>query len=285
MSLFEDDDWGHAVDASGDFARVEQLAGHLLIILPVGYIQHSPTRFTVPGKKSDVIVCDIVDLDAADDQGQPGKIYRTAWLRQSQLIMSLRPFVGKKVLARISKGVPRNGMNPPWVVNDTSTEPGAPERARAWGAAHPEFVTSPFSQPTQAAPPQDLQPQFRPAAPQYQQAAPPQQFQPQPQPAYGYPPAPQPQPQPPQFQPQPFQQQPQYQQTLSPTAAPAYQATVQHQFPQQPPAIPAFPVQQQGYPQQPADPGGDTTLAYMRAQYERRNTTGGGNDTPGDPPF
>src|SRR5262245_25841293 len=135
--MFDDNEWGTPQNANGDYARVDQLAGHLLIVLPIGYIEHSPTRFTTPGKPSDVIVCDVIDLDAADEGGNPGKIYRAAWWRSSKLVVALRPWISKKVLGRIGKGVAQNGMNPPWVLNPAETEPGAMDRVKAWAQANP----------------------------------------------------------------------------------------------------------------------------------------------------
>lgn len=148
MGLFDDEDGGFdRVVETTEFARVDQLAGHLLIVFPIGYIPHSQTKFTVPGKKSDVIVSDIVDLDDVDETGNPGKLYRSVWFRGAQLIMSLRPRIGSKVLGRIGRGVARNGMNAPWVISDMASDPELVERAKQWGRIHSDFVTTPFQQP------------------------------------------------------------------------------------------------------------------------------------------
>lgn len=271
MGLFDDDEWGRPVDGSGEFARVEQLANHLLIVFPIGYIDHHPTKFTVPGKKSDVIVSDLIDLDDVNDEGTQGKVYRTAWWRQSQLIISLRPWIGRRVLGRITKGVARNGMNPPWVITDASPEPGAIDRVKIWAAANPSFALSVFQEPTIMAPPSNggpprqqyaQPPQYAPAPDNYYQsqqyASPPPPPQPlappQPQPQYAPPPPPAqyPQPAPPPQYPQPQYPQPQYQGAG--------------------PQAPGYPPQQ--------DPG---MLSLMRAQRERREETQYPQSQ--DPPF
>ena len=284
MGLFDDDEagWGQPVESTGDFAKPEILQNHLLIVLPVGYVAHSLTRFSQPGKKSDALVCDIIDLDAPDDAGNPGKIYRATWLRQAQLIVGLRPFVGKKVLGFIGKGMPKNGMNPPWVFTDMSTNDAATQRARAWAAAHRDFAVSPFQEPVAPAP--APVPQFQ--QPQQNQWQPPQQsYGPAQQPQFQQPdpwqqPAPQPQP----FQPQYQQPAPQYPQQF---AAPQSQTLT---FPQPPQGtqiyvqqpqqqIPRFPV-----PQQPGAPTDMDMLAQMRAMRDRQQSSGTGPQ-PDMPPF
>lgn len=154
MGILDDDDWGHVTEQSGEYARLQQLENHLLLIFPIGYIDHSPTRFSVPGKRSDVIVSDVVDLDDTNAEGTgQGKVYRNTWWRGAQLIMSLRPQIGRRVLGRVGKGVAKNGMNAPWVIVDMATDPALLERARAWGRANPNFVISTFQMPTVVSPP------------------------------------------------------------------------------------------------------------------------------------
>jgi len=173
-----DDEYGHPVETGGEFARPEKLSGHLLIIYPIGYVQHIQTRFSQPGKRSDAICCDIVDLDENDEfTNRPGKIYRSSNLMQSQLIVGLRPFIGKKVLGLITRGVARNGMNPPWIVTDMSSDPKCVEIARSWAAGNPDFYPSTFSPtppPVAVEPPPSPVPsnQYQQPAPTYQPPAP-----------------------------------------------------------------------------------------------------------------
>lgn len=300
--MFEDDDWGRVENASGEYARVESLAGHLLIVFPIGYIDHSPTRFTQAGKPSDVIVCDVIDLDAPDETGAPGKIYRTAWWRSSKLIVGLRPLIGKKILGRISKGLAQNGMNPPWVINDVREEPGALDRARAWAQVHPDFTVSTFTPPPAVprtpAPVAPAGPAAWGGSPPGQQYTPgsgyqgparqqfevaPQQFQnypaqPQGYPAQGYPAQVPPQPQGyPAPQPQ-YQQQPPGYQAQPPVQQPPVQqppASYQQQSQQQ---VPMFPVS--GAPQQDQN-----MLEVMRAERERREMMAAQGQYQDNPPF
>jgi hypothetical protein len=289
MSQFSEEEWGQVTDSSGDFARVDQLAGHLLIVFPIGYIDHHPTRFTQPGKKSDVVVCDLVDLDAQDEAtGAVGKVYRNAWWRQSQLIVSLRPWIGKRVLGRLGKGISRNGMNAPWILNDAVQEPGAIDRAKQWAAANPGFAISQFSPPTLA----PVAPAPAQQAPAYGQA-----------PNYGGP-SNAPAQQPGQYQPAPaYAQQGGYQQTPPPPSPdPWANTTAPDPWAQSFPAPQPQQVGPQGYQQpqqvppnyQPVQPpafpinGGQqqdpSMLAMMRAERERREA--GYQQGQGDqPPF
>jgi hypothetical protein len=167
-----DDDWGRPADVGGEFVSPKQLAGHLLIAFPIGYIPHIQTRFTQPGKKSDAVCVDIIDLDDKDDSGAPGKVYRNCNWMQAQMIASLRPMIGSKVLGRVGQGVSKNGMNPPWVLNDMSADGPARERANAWKEANPNFRPSVFVPRDEVAP--QAQQYSQPAATSYQQGGYPQ---------------------------------------------------------------------------------------------------------------
>ena len=275
MSL--DDEWGRTVEPTAEYARPEKLEGHLIIVFPLGYIEHMQTKFTVPGKKSDAICCDIIDLDDVDESGQPGKVYRTSNLMQAQLIVGLRPFIGRKTIVRIGKGAAKNGMNPPWTAVDAVPEPGAVERADAWMAAHPSFNKSPFTPRTEVAPP--VQPVWNQPAQQGFQAQP-QQYQPAPQvPSQQYAQAPYGQ----QAPVQQFQPAPQQQYAQAPQQG--FQAQPQ-QFQQGPP--------QQGYSQHPPaagvpgsanlDPQELSLLAQARQQYQERERQHQAQ-FPDQPPF
>lgn len=306
--LFDDDDWGRVVTSTGEYARVDALAGHLIIVIPIGYIEHSPTRFSTSDKKSDAIVCDVVDLDDVDETGMPGKLYRNTWWRAAQLILSLRPKIGSKVLGVIGRGVAKNGMNAPWVIDDMSQNPELVERARQWGRTHSDYVVSPFQPPTAPRPQHDPYPQgynpfpqgAMPAPPRYPQQqpgyspsqqgggnyqAPPQQGYMQ-QGGYQQPPAPGP------YGPPPggyTQQQTGY---ANSQGNPGYSAPAPGNYEQsyqQPP-------QPQGYPQQgppappPAPPQPVSTdeanmLAAMRARRQAEYQQQPGYTQPQDPPF
>jgi hypothetical protein len=120
---------------------------HLLLVWAVGYTEHSPTKYTVEGKKSDVIHVDCVDLDIADDSGFAGKVFRNCWWRNARLIGFMRPKIGreKPVPARMVLGIPTMGK-PPFELELATSDPAAMERAQAWMLAHPEFRPTGFAQ-------------------------------------------------------------------------------------------------------------------------------------------
>jgi hypothetical protein len=286
-SLWDDEEWGRVPESTGEYARLEQLNNHLLLIFPLGYIDHSPTRFSVPGKKSDVIVCDIIDLDDIDESGGRGKLYRNTWWRGAQLIMSLRPRVGSKVLGRLGKGVAKNGMNAPWVITDMVPDPECLNRAKAWGHAHPDFVLSPF-QPPSPVPAGQPAPQYggQPAQPQY--TTPPSNGYGQQQPAYqpqygqpeqypGYPPqAPPPPPAQPYYD--PYQSYP----SAGPPPPPPPQPVPV--YPQQGSQGQPYPPQAQAprFPVIPTPPASQDDLQMLEAMRQRRQAqeATGYSDTP-----
>jgi hypothetical protein len=180
-----DDDWGRP-QIGGEFTQPRDLEGHLLIIYPIGYIPYLPTRFTTPGKKSDAICVDVVDLDAKAEDGTIGKVYRNCNWMQAQIIQNLKPMIGSKVLGTIGKGVAKNGMNQPWTIIDLLDNPGAKQRAVEWREANPNFRTSTFVPRTEQEPaapaPAPQQPSYQ--APQQPSYSAPQQGYQAPQQGY-----------------------------------------------------------------------------------------------------
>ncbi len=154
-----DEEWGRPTEVTGEYARPADLKGHLLIVFPLGYVPEISTQFGL----SDGIAVDVVDLDDKNEQGQPGKVYRSSNFMQAQLIASLKNQIGTKILGVMSQGVGKIGRNPPWVLVDMSGNAGARERAAAWKAAHPDFRPSSFAQrspePTQGQQSSGQQPQ------------------------------------------------------------------------------------------------------------------------------
>jgi hypothetical protein len=175
------DSWGEP--ASGSFVKAQDLAGHLIIAWPIGYVPHIQTQYTRPDKKSDAIQVDIVDLDAQEDDGTPGRVHRNCNMMQAKLIQDLRPRIGGRLLGTIVKGLGRNGNNPPWIFQSLTGDPQAVARANKWLQENPDFTPSEFAPMIQAPPP----PQYQQPMPQYQ-GPPPTQYQQQP-PQY-QPPAP-----------------------------------------------------------------------------------------------
>jgi hypothetical protein len=131
--------------------------GHLLLIWAVEYIPHSPTKYSVEGKSSDVIVVDCVDLDVIDPStGQPGLLERRCWWRPGRLIGALKSRIGgqRPMLAFMSRGVADKGQ-PPYILVSATTHDESVQRGQAWMAANPGFIPSmsqPSTPPPQAAP-------------------------------------------------------------------------------------------------------------------------------------
>lgn len=152
-----EDEFGQ-VTAGGEFARPENLNGHLLIVYPIGYVPFIQTQYSRPGERSDAMCCDVIDLDDKDEIGNTGKVYRSSNFMQAQLIVSLRPFIGRKVLGIMGKGVGKVGRQAPWVLRDMSQDPDSIAKARAWAHANPGFAVSAFSAmpPAVSAPPAPL---------------------------------------------------------------------------------------------------------------------------------
>jgi hypothetical protein len=116
---------------------------HLLMVWAVGYIEHSPTKYSQVGKNSDVIVVDVVDLDQADSEGYQGLLVRNAWWRNARLIGLMKDRIGrpKPVLARMALGIATMGK-PPYELHFATQDENAVARAQAWMEAHPDFKPS-----------------------------------------------------------------------------------------------------------------------------------------------
>lgn len=175
MPLFDDPE-----ETTGLRINPADIMEHLLLVWSIEYIEHSPTRFSTPEKKSDVIVVDLVDLDL-DDPGtnEVGLVGRRQWWRQGKLIQTLRDRVGRErpMLATMTKGVGTQGFAAPYVLAVASGDPAAVERANQWMKAHPDFTPSlprdAWAQ--QQAKSQGPQPEW--SVPQPQQTQQPQQAQ------------------------------------------------------------------------------------------------------------
>ncbi len=133
------------------------LLGHLLLVWAVDYIPHSPTKYSRPDKPSDVIVVDVVDLDA-------GAIGTQSWWRQGRLIRDLKPKLGKKnpVLVVLQRDIASQGGEAAYTMAPMTDNPQAVAKANAWFQANPGFTPSspmPQAPPVQVTPePRDTQP-------------------------------------------------------------------------------------------------------------------------------
>lgn len=155
MSMFDDEPGGGRLNPA-------DCLGHLLMVWSTGYIEHSPTKYTVPGKKSDVVIVDVVDLDQADEDGYQGLVVRSVWWRNARLIGLMKNRIGraKPVLGWMAKGEAVLG-NPPFEIHFAVDDEDAVARAQAWFQAHADFRPSTPQGNTDAARVQADAPQAR----------------------------------------------------------------------------------------------------------------------------
>lgn len=130
----------------GDSARLypNALIGHLLLVWAIEYVADSPTKFSQPGKPSDVVIVDVVDLDMIDPMtNQPGLVARRNWWRQARLIQELKPSIGNMnpKLCTMGKGQATRGQAP-YVLQAMHTQAIAVQRANAWRQANLGFTPS-----------------------------------------------------------------------------------------------------------------------------------------------
>jgi hypothetical protein len=208
----------------GDMLKPDEVNGHLLIVVPHEYLSNIMTS----QGPSDAIRVNVVDLDAAGADGQPGRTYRDVLWFPKVLRGSLRKQLEEQgrvfVLATMGRGTQRGSNSPPWVLQDQTGNPQAVERAQAflarrpgWQAEPGDFAEQRAQQAAHAAP--HVWPQgAAPAAQPYAQPAPP------PYPGYPGPGAPSPAPYPPQPA-QPYPPQPAGPYPPQYPAAPAAQVT------------------------------------------------------------
>lgn len=127
-----------------DGVRIDprDVVGHLLLVWATDYIEHSPTRYTKAGDKSDVIVVDVVDLDINDpDTNQPGFLGQNVWWRQARLIQKLRPKVGgtDPLLVWMARGTATQGNTAPFTLESATADPKSVARADEWMARNGDF--------------------------------------------------------------------------------------------------------------------------------------------------
>jgi hypothetical protein len=104
--------------------RTADLLGHLCIFSPVEY----ETDVQTVNGTSDVVVVDIVDLDA-----DGGTEYDGVWFFSVGLRNALKRYVPDgKVLARIGQGAAKPGKNAPWILVDATGSAGDVARATAY---------------------------------------------------------------------------------------------------------------------------------------------------------
>jgi hypothetical protein len=104
--------------------RTADLLGHLCIFSPVGY----ETDVQTVNGASDVVVVDVVDLDA-----DGGTEYSEVWFFSVGLRNALKRYVPDgKVLARIGQGTAKPGKNAPWILVDATGSAADVAKATAY---------------------------------------------------------------------------------------------------------------------------------------------------------
>lgn len=121
---------------SGDSVKPADLQGHLLIIKPVEYKTGVQTTLG----EAEAIEVDLVDLDT-NEQHTSVLFFNIA------LRTSLKPNIGKSVLARIGQGFAKPGKSAPWILIDATTDAEAVAKATAYLAGS---VSAPAAAPAAA---------------------------------------------------------------------------------------------------------------------------------------
>jgi hypothetical protein len=101
------------------------LQGHLLIIEPVAF----KTGITTSLGEADAIEVNIVDLDT-------NEVHNSVLFFNVALKSSLKPNIGKQVLARIGQGVAKPGKSAPWILVNATENPADVEKATAYLASN-----------------------------------------------------------------------------------------------------------------------------------------------------
>lgn len=109
---------------SGDYVKVADLNGHLLIITPIEY----KTGVVTTLGESEAIEVNIVDLDANEE-------HHNVLFFNKALLSALKPNIGAQVLARIGQGTAKPGKSAPWILIDATTDPAAVAKATAYIAS------------------------------------------------------------------------------------------------------------------------------------------------------
>ena len=126
-------------DAGGGKLNPIDVVNHLLMVWPVDYIEHSPTKHTKPGQQSDVIVVDVVDLDLTELDGTEGVLSQSCWWRPGFLIGALKKKLGDRdpFLARMWRD--GEGAAAPYKLISATSDPTSVARAMAWLTRNPDF--------------------------------------------------------------------------------------------------------------------------------------------------
>ena len=106
---------------AGESVKPADLQGHLLIIKPVEY----KTGIQTSLGEAEAIEVDLVDLDTNTE-------HTSVLFFNVALRASLKPQIGKSVLARIGQGVAKPGKSAPWILIDATADADAVAKATAY---------------------------------------------------------------------------------------------------------------------------------------------------------
>ena len=96
---------------SGDTVKPADLVGHLLIITPLEYKASITTSFG----DTDAISVDLIDLTTNEE-------YSDVLFFNAALKSSLKPNIGKKVLAKMNTGIAKPGKSAPYILDAVTDE-------------------------------------------------------------------------------------------------------------------------------------------------------------------
>lgn len=132
-----------AAPASSESSSVKpaDLEGHLLIIKPIEY----KTGITTSLGEAEAVEVDLVDLDTNTEHSSV--LFFNVALRNS-----LRPNIGKQVLARIGKGVAKPGKTAPWVLVNATENQADIDKATAYLAGSVSAAASTTPAPAGVSP-------------------------------------------------------------------------------------------------------------------------------------
>src|SRR4051812_7637009 len=99
-----------APQMAGDQLNPVDINLHTLVVIPVEYRDHVPTKFTKPDEKSPAIVCNVADLSA---EGGVPVIYRGVMWFNVLLYNGLRRQIGQTILGRMVQGQATGGNSAP----------------------------------------------------------------------------------------------------------------------------------------------------------------------------
>lgn len=112
----------------GDQLAAKDILGHLLVIIPVEFVESIPTEFgDSPAVRSDIAVL--------TQDGQP--VYHDVLWFNVALRNTLKQQIGEGVCARMGQGTKKPGRDAPFLLEEVSAEDFA--YAEAWLAQNPQF--------------------------------------------------------------------------------------------------------------------------------------------------